>query len=99
MGNPSILQNVGSVTSRGVEIGATYRLAPALSLIGSYSYNDSTYDDDTVNGAASVPTRGVRTVDTPVHLAKGEVNYDDGAVFGNLSGSIRPTATSSIPAT
>jgi iron complex outermembrane receptor protein len=87
LGNPSILQNVGSVTSRGVEIGATYRVTPALSLIGSYSYNDSTYDDDTVNGTASVPTKGVRTVDTPAHLAKGEVNYDDGAVFGNLSGA------------
>jgi iron complex outermembrane receptor protein len=38
LGNPSILQNVGSVTSRGVEVGATYRLTRALSLIGSYSY-------------------------------------------------------------
>ena len=88
LGNPSILQNVGSVTSRGVEIGATYRVARALSLIGSYSYNDSTYDDNTVNGtAAPVPTKGVRTVDTPAHLAKGEVNYDDGQLFGNFSGA------------
>lgn len=88
LGNPSILQNVGSVTSRGVEVGATYRVAPALSLIGSYSYNDSTYDDDTVNGTAPpVATRGVRTVDTPAHLAKGEVNYDDGQVFGNFAGA------------
>ncbi len=88
LGNPSILQNVGSVTSRGVEVGATYRIAPALSLIGSYSYNDSTYDDNTVNGtAAPVATKGVRTVDTPAHLAKGEVNYDDGLFFGNFAGA------------
>jgi iron complex outermembrane receptor protein len=87
LGNPSILQNVGSVTSRGVEIGATYRLTPTLSLIGSYSYNDSTYDDDTINGRALVPTSGVRTVDTPAHLAKGEINYDDGALFGNFAGA------------
>ncbi len=87
LGNPSILQNVGSVSSRGVEAAATYRLARSLSLIGSYSYNDSTYDDDTVNGTATVATKGVRTVDTPAHLAKGEVNYDDGQFFGNLAGA------------
>jgi iron complex outermembrane receptor protein len=75
------------VTSRGVEVGATYRITRSLSLIGSYSYNDSRYDDDTVNGAAIVHTKGVRTVDTPAHLAKGEINYDDGRFFANLSGS------------
>ena len=86
LGNPSVLQNVGSVTSRGVEIAATYRVSRPLSLIASYSYNDSTYDDNTVNGTALVATRGVRTVDTPANLAKAEVNYDDGALFGNLAG-------------
>lgn len=87
LGNPSVLQNVGSVTSRGVEVGATWSVTRALSLIGSYSYNDSKYDDDTVNGTALVRTKGVRPVDTPAHLAKGEVNYDDGQIFGNISGT------------
>lgn len=87
LGNPSILQNVGSVTSRGVELAATWQVARPLALIASYSYNDSRYDDDTVNGTAFVRTKGVRTVDTPAHLAKGEVNYDDGRFFGNLAGA------------
>ncbi|TAA20178.1 TonB-dependent receptor [Pseudoxanthomonas winnipegensis] len=87
LGNPSVLQNVGSVTSQGVEAGLTWRIDPALSLIGSYSYNDSQYDDDTVNGTTTVPTRGVRPVDTPEQLAKLELNYDNGTVFGNLSGA------------
>lgn len=87
LGNPSILQNVGSVTSRGVEVAATYQVSRPLALIASYSYNDSTYDDDTVNGTAFVPTRGVRTVDTPAHLGKGEINYDDGRFFANLAGA------------
>jgi iron complex outermembrane receptor protein len=34
-----------------------------------------------------VATRGVRTVDTPAHLGKGEINYDDGQLFGNLAGA------------
>lgn len=87
LGNPSILQNVGSVTSRGVEVGATWRIAPSLSLLGSYSYNDSQYDNDTVNGASLVATRGERPVDTPAQLAKAELNYDDSQWFGNLSWS------------
>jgi iron complex outermembrane receptor protein len=40
-----------------------------------------------VNGTATVATKGVRTVDTPAHLAKGEVNFDDGQLFGNLAGA------------
>jgi iron complex outermembrane receptor protein len=40
-----------------------------------------------VNGTAVVPTKGVRTVDTPAHLAKGEINYDDGQLFGNFAGA------------
>ncbi|TCQ00454.1 hypothetical protein C8J46_102598 [Sphingomonas sp. PP-F2F-A104-K0414] len=74
-------------TQVGVEIGATYRVARRLSLIASYSYNDSIYDDDTVNGTAFVPTKGVRIVDTPAHLPRGEINYDDGMFFGNVAGA------------
>lgn len=40
-----------------------------------------------MNGTAFVPTKGVRTVDTPAHLAKGEVNFDDGIFFGNVAGA------------
>lgn len=29
----------------------------------------------------------MRTVDTPAHLGKGEINYDDGRFFGDLAGA------------
>lgn len=87
VGNPSALSNVGGVTAKGFEAVGSWAFARDWSLFGSYAYNDSTYDDDTVdgNGAVVARTAGKTTVDTPKHLLKGELAYDDGAVFGRVS--------------
>lgn len=86
LGLGSGIQNVGSVKSRGVETAAVWRLTDAWSLFGSYSYNDSTYEDDVVDGAGNVTATGGKTVvNTPEHLLRGEVGYDDGSFFGTLA--------------
>jgi len=87
VGNPSALSNVGGVTAKGFEAVGTWNFAENWSLFGSYAYNDSTYDDDTVdgNGVLVARTKGKTTVDTPKHLLKGELGYDDGAFFGRVS--------------
>jgi iron complex outermembrane receptor protein len=79
VGSPVTLQNVGDVRNYGVEATATVRLLPALSLFGSYAYNNSEYRDDVLgaNGAVLVATRGRTAVDSPRHMAKGEIVYDD----------------------
>jgi iron complex outermembrane receptor protein len=85
VGSPNALSNVGGVTSQGVELGATWSVTPEWTLSGSYAYNDSTYDDNTVNGAGVVvATKGKTTVDAPKHLIKGSVNFDNEAFFGKL---------------
>ncbi len=78
VGNPVVLQNVGSVRSVGLELGANWRISGPLGLFGSYSYNDSKYQDDVVdsNGNVLAAIEGKRTVDTPEHLAKAELVYD-----------------------
>ena len=78
VGNPVVLQNVGSVRSVGFEAGANWRISGPLGLFASYSYNDSKYQDDVVNSAGVVlaAIEGKRTVDTPQHLAKAELVYD-----------------------
>ena len=83
VGNPTILYNVGGVTANGIETAATWDFAPHWSLFGSYAYNDSTYDDDVTLPAPALPvaTAGKTTVDTPQHLLKVELGYDNGAFF------------------
>lgn len=78
-GNPTTLQNVGSVRNYGVELTAIYKVVPALSLFASYSYSKAEYRDDVISttGAATAPTRGKTVPDSPEHMLKGEIVYDD----------------------
>jgi iron complex outermembrane receptor protein len=86
VGNPSVLQNVGAVHTYGAEATATYRILPALSLFGSYSFNHSDYADNVVNAAGQllVATKGMTVVDSPRHMAKGELVYDDGTYMARV---------------
>lgn len=85
-GNPAILSNVGDVRSWGVEAAGTYRVTPELSLFASYAYNDSEYQDDVVNAAGAVvaATAGKTVVNSPKHLAKGEITWDNGDFFARV---------------
>lgn len=88
-GNPALLQNVGDVRSYGIETAGTYRVLPALSLFASYAYNNSKYKDDVRNalGAVVVATDGKTVVNSPRHLAKGEITYDDARFLARLAAS------------
>jgi len=81
VGNPVILQNVGSVRAYGFEAAGEVKLPYGFGIFASYSYNDSTYRD---NVSPTVLTKGKTTVDSPKHLAKGEITYDRGMFFGRL---------------
>ncbi|MBB5716528.1 TonB-dependent receptor domain-containing protein [Sphingomonas aerophila] len=79
VGNPPTLNNAGDVESYGGELAASYRVLPPLTLFASYSYNKATYQDDVRNAAGTVltATAGKKVVDTPEHMGKGEIVYDD----------------------
>ncbi|WAC59091.1 TonB-dependent receptor family protein [Brevundimonas sp. SL130] len=81
------IQNVGSVKSRGFEAAALWNFAQDWSAFGSYSYNDSTYEDDVRDGAGVLvaATAGKQVVATPENLFRAELSYDNGAVFGTLA--------------
>jgi iron complex outermembrane receptor protein len=84
-GNPSVLQNVGDVTSYGFEAAGTFTIVDDVTLFGSYAYNDSQYDDDVVDGDGNVNfTKGKTAVDSPKHLLKAELVYDDTALFAKI---------------
>ncbi len=78
IGNPSVLQNVGSVRSLGLEFGLSFLLTDDLTLFGSYSFNRSTYRDDVVNAAGAViaDISGRTVVDAPENIVQLDVAYD-----------------------
>lgn len=87
IGNPSVIKNVGSVTTKGLELAGSYDLTDEWTLFGSYAYNDSKYDDDVVDATLPAPIRtsGKTVVNAPEHLFKADLGYDNGAFFGKLS--------------
>lgn len=89
LGARGSLQNVGKVRSVGIEAAGQYRFTRAISLFASYTYTDATYRDDVVETLADGTIRvtaldGKTVVDAPKHMAKGELNYDDGSFFGRV---------------
>jgi iron complex outermembrane receptor protein len=84
VGNPAILQNVGSVRSIGFEAAGDVRLGGGLTLFASYSYTGATYRDNVITPTAVIATKGKEVVDTPKHLLRGEVAYDSDAFFGRV---------------
>ncbi len=90
VGNQNVLQNVGGVTSRGVEGAANWRFAPDWSLYGSWGYNVATYDDDvTVPGRATVAIAGNQVVASPRNTGNLELAYDDDRFWGEAGGHYR----------
>lgn len=87
IGNPSVIKNVGSVTTKGVELAGSYDFTDEWTLYGTYSYNDSKYDDDVVDATLPAPIRtsGKTVVNAPEHLFKADLGYDNGTFFGKLS--------------
>ncbi|UAL11987.1 TonB-dependent receptor [Caulobacter segnis] len=86
LGLPAVLSNVGSVETKGVELAGTFRLTDAWSLYGAYTYNDSKYEDDVLDGTGKVTvrTKGKTVVNTPKNIFKGELAFDQAGFFGKL---------------
>jgi iron complex outermembrane receptor protein len=90
VGNQNVLQNVGSVSSRGVEAAANWKFAPHWSVYGSWAYNDATYDDDVQPlGGTVVATKGKQVVASPKSVGTAELTYDDGTVWGGVNAHYR----------
>ena len=86
VGSPSVLQNVGSVRSVGFEAAGDVKLGAGFSLFASYSYTDATYRNDvySVSGVLLAAIKGKTVVDSPKHMLRGELSYDQGPVFARI---------------
>ena len=88
VGAPVVLQNVGGVTTNGLEAGLAWKPLQDFSVYGSVSFNQSEYDQDVVDGAgARTALKGKQVVDAPEFMAKLEASYDTGKFFvrGNVN--------------
>lgn len=85
-GNPSALQNVGNVRSFGFEAAGDLKLGGGFGIYGSYSYTDATYRNDVLNGNGVLVAAiaGKTVVDSPKHMARGEINYEREGAFGRI---------------
>lgn len=72
---PSLLANVGKVSSRGVETRWRMTLPGAWSWSGSAAWNSARYRDDYVANGALVATAGKRVVNAPDKLLFTELRY------------------------
>ncbi len=82
IGAPVVLANVGSVTTKGVELTGAWKIIHNWTISGSYAYNDSRYDQN----VGTQPTGGKTVVDSPKNIAHLSLAYDDGSLFANVDG-------------
>ena len=83
---PSILANVGSVTTDGVDVAGTLRLGPHLSVYDAVSYNHTVYDDNYVTGVTTVATAGKLEPGEPAWMNKFVVSANWGPLEGQVIG-------------
>jgi len=95
--NQTIDFNVGSVTTKGVELEAGYKINSNWSMYGSATYNISSMKNDLpLTATASLPTAGAQLPDTPNWMAGLRVSYQSNSWYGNLDMKYTGSAYSTL---
>ena len=77
-GCASSFANVGSASSRGVELTFVWSPLEHLRWFNTLSFNRSRYDADYLDGTTLIPTDGKTVVDSPKQLFSSEIAWQDG---------------------
>jgi hypothetical protein len=85
-GGTTILSNVGTVKTDGVDLAGTFHFGRAFSFYDGISYNRSTYEDSYLSGTTVVPTAGKTVPNTPEWMNKFIATAKFGDVEAQLSG-------------
>lgn len=86
VGGTTILANVGSVKTTGVDLAGTFHFGPDFSFYNALSYNRSEYQDNYASGTAIVPTAGKIVPNTPEWMNKFAATLNLGEVEVQLMG-------------
>jgi iron complex outermembrane receptor protein len=94
-GNPSLLNNVGGVTTNGVDGAVTLRLGDQITLYNGATWNNSTFDQNVVKADGSclyedphgncLSIKGKTMVDTPKALYKSSLDWHKSGIFASLA--------------
>lgn len=84
-GNP-VLANVGNVKIDGIDLSGTFHFGRTFSFYDAISYNRSKYEDNYLNGAATVPTAGKNIPGSPQWMNKFVASLNLGGVEVQLTG-------------
>lgn len=98
-GNPVVLANAGSVTTKGIEAAGTWTFIQDWSLFGSYAYNNSTFDANTVTPAATFATKGKTLPTCPRACSRRNWLLTIAHTTQRLASTTRTSATSLTPTT
>jgi hypothetical protein len=86
----TILQNVGSVKTDGVDFAGTLHFGPHFSIYDAVSYNNSRFSDDYQTGSGAtavvVPTKGKKVPASPDWLNKTVIAFNYGHFDAQLVG-------------
>jgi iron complex outermembrane recepter protein len=91
VGCAAILENVGGVTTNGVQIAETWHITPEWTWYNGGSWNYSAYDNNLVTGGVTIHTAGKLAVDTPQFLYKTDIGYHKGGLFTDIDGDYMST--------
>jgi iron complex outermembrane receptor protein len=86
VGGTTLLANVGSVKTDGVDLAGTLRFGRNFSFYDAVSYNRSTYQDNYTSGTSVVPTAGKSVPGSPEWMNKFVATANIGDVEVRLSG-------------
>ena len=81
VGNPSVLANVGGVSTNGFEAAVSWRPMQHLNWFSSFAWNDSTFDENYTTNGNVVLVGGKTVPDSPEMMLKTELAYDNGSAF------------------
>lgn len=88
VGSATILTNVGSVTTDGMDFSFTAQFGPHFSFYNALSYNKSVYNDNYSNGTTIVPTAGKNVAGVPNWTEKFVASTDWGAFNAQFIGDV-----------
>ena len=86
LGCPDSLANVGEVKTKGLEATLLWMPLENISWFSAFTYNNSVYQSNYLDGTTLIDAAGKTVVDTPNTLFSSEITYQKNNYFARIGG-------------